>query len=129
MSEEIKVKQDLLNLANNLGSAEGVIVLKGINTGNVDDLDVLYHQVNPKLAFPALLSILTDVYESILSNYELGLVKGDFTEEEINKMNSMTDGMVETFTRLRKELAEKSYARRLAILKGIKTEELEKEEK
>lgn len=129
MSEETKVKQDLLVLANNLDSAKGVILLKGINTGNVDDLDVLYHQVNPQLAFPALLSILTDVYESILSNYELGLVKGDFTEEEVKEMNSMTDGMVDTFTRLRKELAEKSYARRLAILKGIKIEELEKEEK
>lgn len=129
MSEEIKVKQDLLDLANNLDSAKGVILLKGINTGNVDDLDVLYHQVNPQLAFSALLSILTDVYESILSNYELGLVKGDFTEEEVKEMNPMTDGMVDTFTRLRKELAEKSYARRLAILKGIKIEELEKEEK
>jgi len=129
MSEETKVKQDLLDLANNLDSAKGVILLKGINTGNVDDLDVLYHQVNPQLAFPALLSILTDVYESILSNYELGLVKGDFTEEEVEEMNSMTEDMVKTFTRLRKELAEKSYDRRLAILKGIKTEELGKEEK
>lgn len=129
MSEETNVKQDLLNLANNLGSAEGVIVLKGINTGNVDDLDVLYHQVNSQLAFPALLSILTDVYESILSSYELGLVKGDFTEEEINKMNSMTDSMVETFLSLRKDLYEKHCERLLAIRKGIKIEEVEKEEK
>ena len=129
MSEETKVKQDLLDLANNLESAKGLIMLKGINTGNVDDLDVLYHQVNPQLAFPALLSILTDVYESVLSNYELGLVKGDFTEEEINKMGSMTDSMVETFLSLRKDLYEKHCERRLAVLKGIKIEEVEKEEK
>ena len=42
MSEEAKVKQDLLNLANNLDSAEGVIVLKGMNTGDMNDFDMFY---------------------------------------------------------------------------------------
>ena len=36
MSEEIKVKQDLLDLANNLGSAKGVILLKGIKTEELE---------------------------------------------------------------------------------------------
>lgn len=129
MSEETKVKQDLLGIANNLDSAEGVIMLKGINTGDVRDLDILYRNVNPQLAFPALLAILTEVYESILDNYELGLSKGKFSEEEIEEMNSITDGMVDNFISLRKELSEKSYARRLDIVqKGIKTKKVEKEE-
>lgn len=36
IEEAQKVKQDLLNLANNLDSAEGVIVLKGIGNKAVE---------------------------------------------------------------------------------------------
>ena len=42
-----KVKQDLINLANNLDSAEGVIVLKGMNTGDMNDFDMFYYEANP----------------------------------------------------------------------------------
>lgn len=42
IEEAQKVKQDLLNLANNLDSAEGVIILKGMNTGDMNDFDMFY---------------------------------------------------------------------------------------
>ena len=41
MEEVQKVKQDLLDLANNLDSAEGVIILKGMNTGGMNDFDMV----------------------------------------------------------------------------------------
>ena len=57
-----KVKQDLLNLANNLDSAEGVIVFRGMNTGDINDFDMVYYEANPLLAIPVLLATLTDIY-------------------------------------------------------------------
>ena len=130
MSEETKVKQDLLNLANNLGSAEGVIVLKGINTGNSDDLDVLKYDINPLLAIPALLSLVSDVYESSLSSMEFGFAKGEFSKEELKDVNSSINDMLLRFNSLTQDLYEESLERRKVIaLKGIGSKEVEKEEK
>lgn len=130
MSEETKVKQDLLNLANNLGSAEGVIVLKGINTGNSDDLDVLKYDINPLLAIPALLSLVSDVYESSLSSMEFGFAKGEFSKEELKDMDSSINDMLLRFNSLTNDLYEESLERRKVIaFKGIGSKEVEKEEK
>lgn len=129
MSEETNVKQDLLNLANNLGSSEGVIVLKGINTGNSDDLDVLKYAINPLLAIPALLATLTDIYESALSDMEFGLAKGEFSPEELKKMDATISNMLLKFNLLTKDLYEESLERRKTIrLKGIGNKAVEKEE-
>lgn len=130
MSEETKVKQDLLNLANDLGTAEGVIVLKGINTGSSDDLDVLKYDINPLLAIPALLSLVSDVYESSLSSMEFGFAKGEFSKEELRDMDSSINEMLLRFNSLTRDLYEESLERRKVIaLKGIGSKEVEKEEK
>lgn len=130
MSEETKVKQDLLNLANDLGTAEGVIVLKGINTGSSDDLDVLKYDLNPLLAIPALLSLVSDVYESSLSSMEFGFAKGEFSKEELKDMDSSINEMLLRFNSLAQDLYEESLERRKVIaLKGIGSKEVEKEEK
>lgn len=130
MSEETKVKQDLLNLANDLGTAEGVIVLKGINTGDSDDLDVLKYDINPLLAIPALLSLVSDVYESSLSSMEFGFAKGEFSKEELKDMDSSINDMLLRFNSLTQDLYEESLERRKVIaLKGIGSKEVEKEEK
>ena len=130
MSEETKVKQDLLNLANDLGTAEGVIVLKGINTGNSDDLDVLKYDINPLLAIPALLSLVSDVYESSLSSMEFGFAKGEFSKEELKDMDLSINDMLLRFNSLTQDLYEESLERRKVIaLKGIGSKEVEKEEK
>lgn len=130
MIEEVqKVKQDLLNLANNLDSAEGVIVLRGMNTGDMNDFDMLYHEANPLLAIPVLLATLTDIYESALSDMEFGLAKGEFTSEELKKMDATISNMILKFNLLIKDLHEESLERRKTIqFKGIGNKAVEKEE-
>lgn len=124
-----KVKQDLLNLANNLDSAEGVIVLRGMNTGDMSDFDMLYHEANPLLAIPVLLATLTDIYESALSDMEFGLAKGEFTSEELKKMDATISNMILKFNLLIKDLHEESLERRKTIqFKGIGNKAVEKEE-
>ena len=129
MSEDTKLKQDLLTLANNLDSVEGVIILKGINSDDVRDVDMAYHYVNPMLAIPALLATLADVYESALSDMELGLAKGEFSPEELKEADSAISDMLLKFNLLAKDLYEESFERRKTILsKGIESKEVEKEE-
>lgn len=124
-----KVKKDLLNLANNLDSAEGVIVLRGMNTGDMNDFDMLYHEANPLLAIPVLLATLTDIYESALSDMEFGLAKGEFTSEELKKMDATISNMILKFNLLIKDLHEGSLERRKTIqFKGIGNKAVEKEE-
>ena len=124
-----KVKQDLINLANNLDSAEGVIILKGMNTGDMNDFDVVYYEANPLLAIPTLLATLTDIYESALSNMEFGLAKGEFSPEELKKMDATVSNMLLKFNLLTKDLYEESLERRKTIrLKGIGSKEVGKEE-
>ena len=130
MTEEAKLKQDLLNLANNLDSAEGLIILKGMNTGDMNDLDMLYHETNPVLAIPALLATLTDLYKSALSDMEFGLAKGEFTPEELKTMDSTIFKMILKFNLLTKDLYEESLERRKTIrFNSIVGKEVEKEEK
>lgn len=129
MSEETKLKQDLLNLANNLDSAEGLIILKGMNTGDMNDFDMLYHETNPVLAIPALLATLTDMYESALSDMEFGLAKGEFTPEELKTMDSTISNMILKFNLLTKDLYDESFERRKTIrFNSIVGKEVEKEE-
>lgn len=124
-----KVKEDLLNLANNLDSAEGVIVLRGMNTGDMNDFDMLYHKANPLLAIPVLLATLTDIYESALSDMEFGLAKGEFTSEELKKMDATISNMILKFNLLIKDLHEESLERRKTIqFKGIGNKAVGKEE-
>ena len=129
IEEAQKVKQDLLNLANNLDSAEGVIILKGMNTGDMNDFDMLYHEANPLLAIPVLLATLTDIYESALSDMEFGLAKGEFTPEELKKMDATISNIILKFNLLIKDLHEESLERRKTIqFKGIGNKAVEKEE-
>ena len=119
----------MLNLANNLDSAEGVIVLKGMNTGDMNDFDMFYYEANPFLAIPVLLATLTDIYESALSDMEFGLTKGEFTPEELKKMDATISNMLLKFNLLTKDLYEESLERRKVIaFKGIGSKEVEKEE-
>lgn len=129
IEEAQKVKQDLLNLANNLDSAEGVIILKGMNTGDMNDFDMFYYEANPLLAIPVLLATLTDIYESALSDMEFGLAKGEFTSEELKKMDATISNMILKFNLLIKVLHEESLERRKTIqFKGIGGKEVGKEE-
>lgn len=129
IEEAQKVKQDLLNLANNLDSAEGVIILKGMNTGDMNDFDMFYYEANPLLAIPVLLATLTDIYESALSDMEFGLAKGEFTPEELKKMDATISNMILKFNLLNKDLHEGSLERRKTIrFKGIGNKAVEKEE-
>lgn len=129
MSEVQKVKQDLLDLANNLDSVEGVIILKGVNSDDVRDVDMAYHYVNPMLAIPALLATLAYVYESALSDMELGLAKGEFSPEELKEADSAISNMLLKFNLLAKDLYEESFERRKTIrFNSIVSKEVEKEE-
>ena len=129
MSETTKLKQDLLNLANNLDSAEGLIILKGMNTGDMNDIDMLYHETNPVLAIPALLVTPTDIYESALSDMKFGLARGEFTPEELKTMDSTISSMILKFNLLTKDLYEESLDRRKTIrFNSIVGKEVEKEE-
>lgn len=129
MSEEIKLKQDLLNLANNLDSAEGVILLKGINSEEMKVSDVLYHQVNPLLAISPLLAAVTDLYEKALSDLELGLSKGEFSEKDIKEVLAEIRVMIDKFGLITLDLDEESKERRNLISpKGIGSNQVEKEE-
>lgn len=124
-----KVKQDLINLVNNLDSAEGVIILKGMNTGDMNDFDMFYYEANPLLAIPVLLATLTDIYESALSDMEFGLAKGEFTPEELKKMDATISNMILKFNLLIKDLHEESLERRKTIqFRGIGNKAVEKEE-
>lgn len=119
----------MLNLANNLDSAEGVIILKGMNTGDMNDFDMFYYKANPLLAIPVLLATLTDIYESALSDMEFGLAKGEFTSEELKKMDATISNMILKFNLLIKDLHEGSLERRKIIqFKGIGNKAVEKEE-
>ena len=130
MTEETRLKQDLLNLANNLDYAKGLIIIKGINTGETADLDMAYHKLNPILAIPALLATLADVYGTALSDMEFGLAKGEFSKEELKEMDATISNMILKFNSLTKDLYEESLERRQIILtKDIGSNQVEKEEK
>lgn len=129
MSEETKLKQDLLNLANNLDSAEGVILLKGINSEEMKVSDVLYLQVNPLFAISPLLAAVTDLYEKALSGLEFGLSKGEFSEKDIKEVLAEIRVMIDKFGLITLDLDEESKERRnLIISRGIGSKEVEKEE-
>lgn len=122
MGETQKFKESLLNLSHNLDSSNGVILITGINSGTSEKIDVNYHELIPQLALPALLSTVASVYESVLNLYERGLERGDFTEEEVKKWNSITDGMFDEFTSIKKDLSEKSFVKRTQIIKELEKE-------
>lgn len=122
MEETQKFKEGLLNLANNLDSSNGVILITGINSGDSKQVDVAHYDVIPQLAIPALLSTLASVYESVLGLYEHGLESGNFSEEEVKKWNSITDGMFNEFNSIKNDLAEKSFVKRTQIIKELEKE-------
>lgn len=122
MGETQKFKEGLLNLANNLDSSNGVILITGINSGDSKQVDVAHYDVSPQLAIPALLSTLASVYESVFGLYEHGLESGNFSEEEVKKWNSITDGMFNEFNSIKNDLAEKSFVKRTQIIKELEKE-------
>lgn len=122
MEETQKFKEGLLNLANNLDSSNGVILITGINSGTSEKIDVNYHKLIPQLALPALLSTVASVYESVLNLYERGLERGDFSEEEVKKWNSINDNMFNEFNSIKNDLAEKSFVKRTQIIKELEKE-------
>lgn len=116
-------------MSNNLDSAEGVILLKGINSEEMQVSDVLYHQVNPLLAISPLLVAVTDLYEKALSDLELGLSKGEFSEKDIKEVLAEIRVMIDKFGLITLDLDEESKERRnLIIYRGIGSKEVEKEE-
>ena len=122
MEETQKFKEGLLNLANNLDSSNGVILITGINSGDSKQVDVNYHELIPQLAPPALLSTVASVYESVLNLYNRGLERGDFTEEEVKKWNSIIDNMFNEFNSIKNDLSEKSFVKRTQIIKELEKE-------
>lgn len=129
MEEVQKVKQGLLNLANNLESAEGVIILSGINAGSSDKLDILYHRVNPLLAIPAILATASSIYETALSDMEFGLAKGEVSKEDVEGMLESVQDMFSNFNSVIENISEESCERRSVVRQGITNNEVEKEEK
>lgn len=122
MEETQNFKEGLLNLANNLDSSNGVILITGINSGTSEKIDVNYHELIPQLALPALLSTVASVYESVLNLYDRGLERGDFTEDEVKKWNSINDNMFNEFNSIKNDLAEKSFVKRTQIIKELEKE-------
>ena len=60
---------------------------------------------------------------------EFGLAKGEFSKEELKKMDATISNMLLKFNLLSKDLYEESLERRKVIdFKGIEAEKVEKEE-
>ena len=121
MKETQEMKETLQKLADNLETANGVVLIRGSNSENSKDVKVDLYDLNPRLTLSALLATAYEVYVSSLYSLAVNLRNGTQTEEEVNEINKMLESMFKKFNSLQKE-AEQSYACRKGIIKSLEKE-------
>lgn len=119
MEETQEMKETLQKLADNLETANGVVLIRGSNSENSRDVKVDLYDLNPHLTLSALLATAYEVYMSSLYSLEVNLRNGTQTEEEVNEINQMLESMFKKFNYLQKEEAEKSFVKRNQIIKSL----------
>ena len=122
MEETQEMKETLQKLADNLETANGVVLIRGSNSENSKDVKVDLYDLNPHLTLSALLATAYEVYMSSLYSLEVNLRNGTQTEEEVNEINQMLESMFKKFNSLQKEEAEKSFVKRNQIIKSLEKE-------
>lgn len=122
MEETQEMKETLQKLADNLETANGVVLIRGSNSENSKDVKVDLYDLNPHLTLSALLATAYEVYVSSLYSLAVNLRNGTQTEEEVNEINKMLESMFKKFNSLQKEEAEQSYACRKGIIKSLEKE-------
>ena len=116
------MKETLQKLADNLETANGVVLIQGANSVNSKDVKVDFYDLNPRLTLSVLLATAYEVYVSSLYYLAVNLRNGTQTEEEVNEINKMLESMFKKFNSLQKEEAEQSYACRKGIIKSLEKE-------
>lgn len=81
MEETQKMKETLQKLADNLKTANGVVLIRGSNSENSKDVKVDLYDLNPHLTLSALLATAYEVYVSSLYSLAVNLRNGTQTEE------------------------------------------------
>lgn len=122
MKETQEMKETLQKLADNLETANGVVLIRGSNSENSKDVKVDLYNLNPHLTLSALLATAYEVYVSSLYSLAVNLRNGTQTEEDVNEINKMLESMFKKFNSLQKEEAEQSYACRKGIIKSLEKE-------
>lgn len=122
MEETQEMKETLQKLADNLETANGVVLIRGSNSENSKDVKVDLYDLNPHLTLSALLATAYEVYVSSLYSLAVNLRNGTQTEEEVNEINKMLESMFKKFNSLQKEEAEKSFVKRNQIIKSLEKE-------
>ena len=117
MEETQEMKETLQKLADNLNTANGVVLIQGANSVNSKDVKVDFYNLNPRLTLSVLLATAYDIYIHSLNSLEVDLKEGTHTEEEVKEMNEMLESMFKKFNSLQKEEAEKSFVKRNQIIK------------
>lgn len=122
MEETQEMKETLQKLADNLDTANGVVLIQGANSVNSKDVKVDFYNLNPHLTLSVLLATAYDIYIHSLNSLEVDLKEGTHTEEEVKEMNEMLESMFKKFNSLQKEEAEKSFVKRNQIIKSLEKE-------
>lgn len=122
MEETQEMKETLQKLADNLESANGVVIIQGTNSINSRDVKVDFYDLNPHLTLSVLLATAYDIYMHSLNSLEVDLREGNRTEEEVNETNEILESMFKKFNSLQKYEAEKSFVRRNKIIKSLEKE-------
>ena len=122
MEETQKMKETLQKLADNLKTANGVVLIQGSNSNNSRDVKVDLYDLNPHLTLSALLATAYEVYIHSLNSLEVDLKEGTHTKEEVSEMNEMLESMFKKFNSLQKDEAEKSFVKRNQIIKSSEKE-------
>lgn len=122
MEETQEMKETLQKLADNLNTANGVVLIQGANSVNSKDVKVDFYNLNPRLTLSVLLATAYDIYIHSLNSLEVDLKEGTHTEEEVKEMNEMLESMFKKFNSLQKEEAEKSFVKRNQIIKSLEKE-------
>lgn len=116
------MKETLQKLADNLETANEVVLIRGSNSENSKDVKVDLYDLNPHLTLSALLATAYEVYVSSLYSLAVNLRNGTQTEEDVNEINQMLESMFKKFNSLQKYEAEKSFVRRNKIIKSLEKE-------
>lgn len=122
MEETQEMKETLQKLADNLDTADGVVLIQGANSVNSKDVKVDFYDLNPHLTLSVLLATAYDIYIHSLNSLEVDLKEGTHTKEEVEEMNDMLESMFKKFNYLQKEEAEKSFVKRNQIIKSLEKE-------
>lgn len=122
MEETQEMKETLQKLADNIDTANGVVLIQGANSVNSKDVKVDFYNLNPHLTLSVLLATAYDIYLHSLNSLEVDLKEGTHMEEEVEEMNEMLESMFKKFNSLQKEEAERSFVKRNQIIKSLEKE-------